>query len=149
MALLLNERESLVKKRKRVGRGGSRGGTSGRGMKGQNCRSGGGVSVTFEGGQMPLVRRIPKRGFNNAAFATRSTIINLSRLQEVFADGAQVNRVTLVEHGFLRASDMSPIKILGTGELQKRLILEVEAVSKSVAETVKKLGGEVRLVETR
>ena len=87
--LNLHNLTPLVKKRKRIGRGGKRGGTSGKGHKGQSARSGGQQSANgFEGGQMPLFRRLPKRGFNNSPFAQVTKIVNLQQLNEVFEDGA-------------------------------------------------------------
>ncbi len=145
MVLSLNKRIQLVKKRKVVGRGGGRGGTSGRGMKGQKCRSGGGVSITFEGGQMPLTRRLPKRGFNNAAFKTSFEIYNLGQLEKFFKDGDEVSRNTLIERGVLGARSNSRIKILGKGTLEKRLIVHADAFSKSAAEAIVKQGGEVHV----
>ncbi|HBL98448.1 TPA: 50S ribosomal protein L15 [Candidatus Dependentiae bacterium] len=145
MVLSLNERVKLVKKRKVVGRGGDRGNTSGRGMKGQKCRSGGGVGVMFEGGQMPLARRLPKRGFNNAVFKKCFEIYNLDQLNTFFADGSEVSRQTLVERGVLRAKSTAGIKILGKGTLEKRLVVHADAFSKSAAEAIVRLGGEVHV----
>lgn len=149
MVLSLNKRESLVKKRKRVGRGGSRGGTAGRGMKGQKCRSGGSIPVHFEGGQMPLTRRLPKHGFSNARFAKEWVVINLGRLNEMFDDGQEVNRALLIERGVIGSKSAALIKILGNGALTKRLIIEADAASKSALESIKKQGGEVRLIGER
>src|ERR1700752_2609972 len=90
------------KDRKRVGRGGSRGGTSGRGHKGQNARSGGPKGRGFEGGQTPLQRRLPKRGFNNNRFAKEISLVNISTLERVFADGDEVNAQVLFQKGLIK-----------------------------------------------
>ena len=87
----------LVKKRKRIGRGGSRGGTSGKGHKGHKARSGGGVRIGFEGGQMPLYRRLPKRGFTNARHKKYVIIVGLDRIIYAFNDGDNVTRQILIE----------------------------------------------------
>ncbi|MGB8367244.1 MAG: 50S ribosomal protein L15, partial [Candidatus Babeliales bacterium] len=89
----------LGKKRKRVGRGGSRGGTSGKGHKGQKARSGGGIAPAFEGGQMPLHRRLPKRGFTNARFKKVIEIVNLKHLDKIFNEGETVSKKILIEKG--------------------------------------------------
>lgn len=149
MVLSLDTRISLVKNRKRVGRGGKRGGTSCRGNKGQNCRSGGGVGVTFEGGQMPLTRRLPKRGFCNVQFQDEWEVINIGRLHDVFEDGQEVTRQMFVERGFVGPKSKARIKILGKGELSKRLVVEADAFSASAEEAIKKHGGEVRLIKER
>jgi large subunit ribosomal protein L15 len=93
----LDNLQSAGKDRKRVGRGGSRGGTSGRGHKGQNARSGGPKGRGFEGGQTPLQRRLPKRGFTNARFSKETSIVNVNSLERAFAEGEEVNVLTLVE----------------------------------------------------
>lgn len=149
MVLALETRDALIKKRKRVGRGGSRGGTSGRGHKGQKSRAGGGVSVIFEGGQMPLTRRLPKRGFNNKPFQTEWVVINVGRLNEIFADGDTVSREQFVEHGIVGLRNGARVKVLGHGELKKRLKIEADAFSKTAIEAIKKQGGEVHLLKEK
>ncbi len=141
----LNTLSSLGKSKKRIGRGGARGGTSGRGHKGQNARSGGGVSVTYEGGQMPLVRRLPKRGFNNARFAKNYVIVTLEALERLFNEGDVVTRAALVEKGVLSSKSKQPLKVLATGKLSKKIVVHVEATSAAAAEMIKNLGGEVHL----
>ncbi len=145
----LNNLVSLVEKRKRIGRGGSRGGTSGKGSKGQNARSGGGVAANFEGGQMPLTRRLPKRGFSNFRFKTTYEVINLDRLALVFDDGAEITQEALVEKGFIKGKNPGLIKILGDGDLAKKFIVHAHAFSKSAEEAIKSLGGEVHLINER
>ena len=92
----------MLKKRKTVGRGGDRGGTSGRGGKGQTARSGGNPRIGFEGGQMPLFRRLPKRGFNNTAFRNDYEIVNLERIDAVFDEGATVTKQDLIAKGLVK-----------------------------------------------
>lgn len=144
----LSNRVEIVEKRKRIGRGGSRGGTSGKGHKGQKSRSGAGrkISAGFEGGQMPLHRRLPKRGFKNTQFKTPDEIINLQQLESFFLDGDQVTRISLIEKGLL-TKNSGPVKLLGKGILSKKLIVTVNACSASALEVVKKCGGEVNLIE--
>lgn len=147
--LELHKLTKLVKQRKRVGRGGKRGGTAGKGHKGQKARSGGAVRMGFEGGQMPLFRRLPKSGFNNAAFETKVEVFNLDQLN-VFEDGAQVTRELLIEHGIVKLKrsqkgDSVLLKLLGSGTLSKRLVVIVDACSESARKMVEELGGEVRL----
>lgn len=146
--LKLNERVSLVKKRKRVGRGGSRGGTSGRGHKGQKSRSGAGrkISSGFEGGQMPLHRRLPKRGFNNKRFAIEYSLIQLADLEKYFDVDQAITKEVLVEKGLLKTVK-TRVKLLGNGELSKKLNITVDACSASAAEKVKSCGGEVSLAK--
>src|SRR5579864_2854825 len=97
----LENLESSGKKRKRVGRGGARGGTAGRGSKGQNARSGGPKGRGFEGGQTPLQRRLPKRGFSNAHFAKEVSLVNLSSLERVFSQGEEINALILAQKGLI------------------------------------------------
>ena len=141
----------LLKKRKRVGRGGSRGGTSGKGHKGQKARSGGFVRIGYEGGQMPLYRRLPKRGFNNADFQREVQVVNLEDLERVFSDNEIVNKQVLVEKGLIKISNSAKgasaalIKILGTGTLTKKLEVHADAFSKSAQKAIEDRGGQVRL----
>jgi large subunit ribosomal protein L15 len=134
-----------TKKNKRVGcgPGSGHGRYSTRGCKGQKARSGGSIPAWFEGGQMPLQRRVPKRGFVNI-FKTQYQVVNLDRLSG-FAAGAKVNRGTLVEAGIVRKAGQ-PVKILGKGALTVALDVEVDAVSKSAADAIRKAGGTIRLL---
>lgn len=138
------------KKKKRVGRGGSRGGTSGRGHKGQGSRSGGGPRVGFEGGQMPLYRRLPKRGFTNARFKTDCRIVSLQAINDAFADGDSVSRETLIEKGIIKRQKSKGtflVKVLGNGELSKKVTVVADRFSKSALEAIKNAGGEARLAK--
>ena len=136
------------KDRKRRGRGtgSGQGTTGGRGNKGQNARKSGQVRQGFEGGQMPLIRRIPKRGFNNARFATVYEIVNLAEIEARFEAGETVNAETLKARRLVHCNE-DGIKILGDGELSKKLTFEVDKVSKSAEEKIKKAGGDIKLIE--
>ncbi len=140
----LNELDSAGKRRKRVGRGGSRGGTSGKGNKGQKARSGPHLGVIFEGGQMPLTRRLPKRGFTNAPFKTSYEVINI-KLLNGFEAGATVTKEALVEKGIIKRADRL-LKILGDGALDRKLVVYADAFSKSAAAAITSGGGQVHLV---
>lgn len=134
------------KTRKRVGRGigSGHGKTSGRGQKGQNSRSGGGVRVGFEGGQNPLVFRIAKRGFNNYEFATRYAVINISDLEK-FDNGAEVTPELLKEMGIVK--DMKDgLKVLGNGELTKKLTVSANKFSKEAKEKIEQAGGKAKVI---
>ena len=130
------------KVRNRVGRGTSSGNgkTSGRGQKGQKARSGGKVRLGFEGGQTPLFRRMPKRGFLNIN-RKEYAIVNLDQLN-VFEDGAEVTPVVLIEAGIVKA-EKSGVKILGNGELTKKLTVKVTAVSEGAKAKIEAAGGTV------
>ena len=130
------------KARTRRGRGlgSGLGKTSGRGQKGQNSRSGGGVRTGFEGGQMPLYRRLPKRGFKNV-FAKEYAEVNVSSLNR-FEDGAVVDPVALIEEGILK-NVLDGVRILGNGELTKKLTVKANGFTKSAEEKIKAAGGEV------
>jgi len=145
--LSLNNLTPAGKKRKRIGRGGSRGGTSGKGHKGQKARSGGKVAARFEGGQMPLSRRLPKRGFTNARFKNEIKIINLAQLDEQFEDGAQVDKISLLEKGIIKGNGKFALKVLGKGALSKKLTVVADAFSKSAAEMIEKLGGQANIAK--
>ena len=134
-----------VKKSFRVGRGNGSGAgkTAGKGHKGQNARSGGGVRPGFEGGQMPLQRRIPKRGFNNI-FGTRYAEVNVEELNR-FEDGAEVDEKAIVEAGLLK-NTRDGIKILGRGELQKKLTVKVAAFSQGAKSKIEAAGGKAEVV---
>jgi large subunit ribosomal protein L15 len=131
---------------KRIGRGqGSGQGTqAGKGHKGQKARSGGGIRIGFEGGQMPLYRRLPKVGFSNAAFKIEYAVLNLEKLAAKF-DKEVVTRETLVDMGFLSGINKSlPIKILAKGEFNKALTFKgIEKFSSKALELIKKAGGKV------
>jgi large subunit ribosomal protein L15 len=128
----------------RVGCGESsgHGKTSGRGHKGQKARSGGAIRPGFEGGQMPMHRRLPKKGFSNAMFQDKIEVVNVRDLERVFEDGATVNEATLRESGLINRTCDS-IKLLGNGELTKKLTIQVDAFSASAKEKVEKAGGTV------
>ena len=130
---------------KRLGCGESsgHGKTSGKGHKGQKARSGGSLRLGFEGGQMPLIRRLPKRGFNNAAFHKNYGIVNLSDLAS-FKEGTVVNEQMLREANLLRGNGAG-LKILGDGELKHALTIEADKISDSAREKIEKAGGSVTL----
>lgn len=132
--------------RKRLGRGSSSGlgKTAGKGHKGQKARSGGKVYAGFEGGQMPLYRRLAKRGFSNYPFSRIFEVVNLSLIEARFSEGEVVSTETLCKKGLLKKSS-SLVKILGDGELTKKLSFVVNAISSSAKEKVEKLGGSVKL----
>ncbi len=136
-----------TKKRKVVGRGTGtgRGCTSGRGNKGQKCRSGYSRKIGFEGGQMPLVRRLPKRGFNNSMFEHEYQVINLEDLNR-YKNGQKVNYELLREDRLVNGKSQR-VKLLAKGELKKKLILEVHRASNKACEAVQAAGGEVRLLD--
>lgn len=132
------------KKRKRIGRGpgSGHGKTSGRGHKGAGSRSGTSSRRGFAGGQMPLARIIAKRGFNNAQFADKVLIINLSRLEAKFENGETVSPESLAERGLAKGA-FDSIKILGDGELTKKLTVRAHRFSRSAEEKITKAGGAV------
>lgn len=132
---------------KRLGCGESsgHGKTSGKGNKGQKARSGGSIRLGFEGGQMPLIRRLPKRGFNNAAFHKRYAIVNLDDLN-AFEAGATVNEQLLRESKLVRGHFVG-IKILGDGELKHGLQVEADKISAAAREKIEKAGGTITLRE--
>jgi large subunit ribosomal protein L15 len=134
---------------KRLGCGESsgHGKTSGKGHKGQKARSGGSIRLGFEGGQMPLIRRLPKRGFNNAAFHKHYAIVNLSDLN-AFEAGTVVNEELLRESNLIRGR-FAGIKILGDGELKHDLKVQVDKISTAAREKIEKAGGTVTLREAR
>lgn len=130
---------------KRIGRGhgSGNGKTAGKGHKGQNARSGGGVRIGFEGGQMPITRRIPKRGFNNI-FAEKFTVINVSDLNK-FVDGTVVDDELLVASGLVKKN--SVVKVLGNGELTaKNLTVKAAKFSESAKEKIEKAGGKAEVI---
>lgn len=135
-----------TKTRKRVGRGTSSGTgkTSGKGHKGQNARSGGGVRQGFEGGQLPLYRRLPKRGFSNAKFKTEYAVINLSDLNN-FDDGTVITPELLKEMGLVK-NQLDGIKILGNGILEKKIIVKANKFSEIAKQQIEKLGGKAEVI---
>lgn len=130
---------------KRVGRGhgSGNGKTAGKGHKGQNARSGGGVRIGFEGGQMPLARRIPKRGFNNI-FATKYAIVNVADLNK-FKDDTVVDTELLVASGLVKKIN-DGVKILGNGELTAKLTVKAAKFSQSAIEKIEKAGGKAEVM---
>lgn len=134
-------------KRKRVGRGrgSGQGKTAGRGHKGNLSRAGGSTPLFFEGGQMPLFRRLPKRGFSNSVFATRYEVVNVSQLERLFNDGTQVGLAELVNVGLI-GSVTSRVKVLGDGELTKKLTVMAHKFSKSAEEKISGCGGTAKVV---
>ena len=132
--------------KKRVGRGSGSGlgKTSGKGHKGQNARSGGGVSAVFEGGQLPLYRRIPKRGFKNARFKTVYATINVGELNR-FENGTVVTPALLRETGIIK-NQLSGIKVLGDGNLEKKLTIQASKFSKSALERINESGSKAEVI---
>jgi large subunit ribosomal protein L15 len=137
---------------KRIGRGqGSGWGTqAGKGDKGQKARSGGGIRLGFEGGQMPIYRRLPKRGFSNAPFKTIHAIVTLGQIEAKFGS-EEVTRASLVSHGLLSGINKNlPIKILTKGEFTKSLtFVNIAKFSKSALETIEKVGGKIEARENK
>ena len=128
---------------KRLGQGESsgKGKTSGKGHKGQKARSGGSIRLGFEGGQMPLIRRLPKRGFNNAAFKKEYAIVNLSDLDQ-FEQGAVIDEAKLLEAKLIRGK-YHGVKVLAGGDLSKKLTITVDKVSAAAREKIEKAGGAI------
>lgn len=142
----LSPAEGSKKSARRVGRGhGSGWGkTAGKGHKGQKARSGGGVRPGFEGGQMPLQRRVPKRGFNNI-FADKVVTVNLSDLNRKFEDGADVTVETLIAAGLVKNS-FDAVKVLGNGKIEKKLNVKVSAYSESAKAAIEAAGGKAEVI---
>ncbi len=151
----LENLEPAGKERKRVGRGGSRGGTSGRGHKGQNARSGGPKGRGFEGGQTPLQRRLPKRGFTNARFSKEVALVNLKSLERVFSEGEEIDTLILAQKGLIKPKKSEQqdikkgtfVKILGDGVLQKKLTISAHAFSASAIQAIEKVGGKALIIK--
>lgn len=137
-----------LKGRKRVGRGSGSGlgCTAGKGNKGQNARAGGGVRPGFEGGQMPLQRRLPKRGFKNYLFKVTYSVINLARLQEAFEGKTEISLEDIYARGL--AAYGAPVKVLGEGEVSAALKVEAHKFSRSAVEKLQAAGGEARELES-
>ena len=137
-------RPGATKRKKRIGCGESsgHGKTSGKGNKGQMARAGRGIRPGFEGGQMPMHRRLPKKGFNNTAFQDFIEVVNVGELNEAFQDGAVINEAALREVGLVsRKADV--IKILGTGDLTVKLTIQGAKVSATAREKIEKAGGSI------
>ena len=139
----LSPRPGSKKRRKRLGSGESsgKGKTSGKGHKGQKARSGGSIRLGFEGGQMPLIRRLPKRGFNNAAFKLRYAIVNLDDLND-FADGTAVDEAILRKEGLVRGT-IDGVKILARGEITKKLTISGAKFSEAAKRKIEAAGGTI------
>ena len=135
-----------TKARKRIGRGpaSGQGKTAGKGHKGQLARAGRGMRAGFEGGQMPLQRRIPKRGFNNI-FATELAIVNISTLEDAFNDGETVTVEALVEKGIIKKT-LDGVKVLGNGEISKKLTVQANAFSESAKSKIEAAGGKAEVI---
>lgn len=142
----LRYNEGSIKDSKRLGRGTSSGNgkTSGKGHKGQNARSGGGVRLGFEGGQNPLFSRVPKRGFNNYNFQTKYAVINVGDLNK-FEDGTTITPEILKEMGLVK-KQLDGIKVLGNGTLEKKLIVKATIFSKTAKEKIEKNGGKAEVI---
>lgn len=142
----LKPNEGAIKTRKRLGRGSSSGTgkTSGKGHKGQKARSGGGVRPGFEGGQLPLYRRIPKRGFSNADFKIRYATINVSDLNR-FEDGTTVSPELLKEIGMIK-NQLNGIKVLGNGTLTKKLTVRAHKFSETAKKAIETVGGKAEVI---
>ena len=136
-----------TKARKRVGRGpgSGMGKTSTRGEKGQKARSGASISAWFQGGQTPIYRRIPKRGFNNARFETKFATINLSTLDKFFNDGDVVTPEVLKERGIVK-KQLSGVKVLANGELSKKLTVKATRFSSTAVTKIENAGGKAEVI---
>ncbi|QQO10652.1 50S ribosomal protein L15 [Breznakiella homolactica] len=139
--------EGANKKKRIVGRGqgSGRGTTSGKGNKGQKARSGGKTYVGFEGGQMPLYRRLAHRGFSNYPFKKEFQVINLGEIEKRYSDGETVDAATLIQKGLAKGT--VPVKILGDGEFTKKLNFTAVAMSASAKQKIEKAGGSVAAAE--
>ena len=146
---ILSAPQGANKKPKRVGRGSSSGlgTTAGKGNKGQQSRSGGKTYVGFEGGQMPLYRRIAHKGFSNYPFKKEYVCINVEQLDAKYNDGETVNKESLVAKGFISSKKTALVKVLGNGDVKKKLTVEVDKVSESAKAKIEKAGGSVKATE--
>ena len=131
---------------KRIGRGpaSGQGKTAGKGHKGQKARAGRGMRPGFEGGQMPLQRRLPKRGFNNI-FAKEIAIVNVAALDKVFDDGATVDIEALIKSGLVKKA-LDGVKVLGNGEISKKLTVKANAFSESAKQKIENAGGKAEVI---
>lgn len=143
----LKPKNGSVHKKKRLGtgQGSGHGQTSTRGQKGQKSRSGEPKRIGFEGGQMPILRRIPKKGFNNKAFAKKYEIVKISTLEKYFKDGESINPSLLKEKGI--TSTVGFIKILGDGDLNKKINVSAHSFSKSAKDKIEKAGGKAEIIK--
>ena len=143
----LSPAEGSVKAGFRKGRGAGSGNgkTAGKGHKGQNARSGGGVRPGFEGGQLPLYRKLPKRGFKNARFAKQYTVINVQSLNK-FNDGEVVDAAALLSLGIINDVQANGVKVLGEGELTKKLTVKASVFSGAAKEKIEAVGGKTEVV---
>ena len=139
------------KQPKRVGRGSSSGlgTTAGKGNKGQQSRSGGKTYVGFEGGQMPLYRRIAHKGFSNYPFKKEYVCINVNQLDAKYNDGETVDKTSLIAKGFISAKADVLVKVLGDGDITKKLTVAVDKVSESAKAKIEKAGGSVKAAEAK
>ena len=144
----LSPQEGSVKERFRKGRGAGSGNgkTAGKGHKGQNARSGGGVRPGFEGGQLPLYRKLPKRGFNNARFAKVYTVINLDLIEKLFNEGDVVDAAALLAKGVVSGVAADGVKVLGKGDLTKNLTVKAAVFSATAKEKIEAVGGKTEVV---
>ena len=133
-----------AKKRRGRGPGSGLGKTSGKGQKGQKARSGVSISPVFEGGQLPLYRRIPKRGFSNAKFKTVYAVVNLSQLN-VFEDGTVVTPALLKDTGIVK-KQLDGVKVLGNGKLEKKITIQANKFSTSALEKIKEAGSKAEVI---
>ncbi len=143
----LSPQEGSVKEKFRKGRGAGSGNgkTAGKGHKGQNARSGGGVRPGFEGGQLPLYRKLPKRGFKNYRFGKQYTIVNVQSLNR-FNDGEVVDYAALLANGIISSVECDGIKVLGEGEITKKLTVKAAVFSASAKEKIEAVGGKTEVV---
>ena len=143
----LSPAEGSVKEGFRKGRGpgSGNGKTAGKGHKGQNARSGGGVRLGFEGGQLPLYRKLPKRGFNNARFGRQYVIVNIKTLNERFNDGEVVDYAALLNKGIIN-DVLDGVKVLGEGEIAKKLTVKAAIFSANAKEKIEAAGGKTEVV---
>ena len=132
--------------RKGRGAGSGNGKTAGKGHKGQNARSGGGVRPGFEGGQLPLYRKLPKRGFNNARFAKTYTVVNLDVIEKLFNDGDVVDAAALLAKGVVSGIAADGVKVLGKGDLTKNLTVKATLFSATAKEKIEAVGGKTEVV---
>ena len=141
---ILNAPKGANKKKRIIGRGSSsgRGTTAGKGNKGQNARSGGKTYIGFEGGQMPLYRRVAKKGFSNHPFKETYSVVNLFMIDEKYSDGETVNKETLKEKGLLK-KQTALVKVLASGDITKKLTVDVDKVSAQAQAKIEKAGGTV------
>ncbi len=147
---ILSAPQGANKKPKRVGRGSSSGlgTTAGKGNKGQQSRSGGKTYVGFEGGQMPLYRRIAHKGFSNYPFKKEYVCINVEQLEAKYNDGETVNKESLSAKGFIPSKGTVLVKVLGNGDIKKKLTVDVDKVSESAKAKIEKAGGSVKVAES-